>query len=763
MESSFLEDLLKGEVNQSEVNQLVGNLENALGSSRPNVVPSGNVVVSAGKTNSVSQANALPQIITSLKTIPVSKIANNSTAKIGLPKANGTANANNKTSSPAAPKSSGANIKSSAIVVTTHQQVITPAGVAAASIHGPRIIKGPKGAVPIAPRLMVTPQQARLLMAARPHHFNPALLQSNLVRMPGGATIPVMPRMPGHPGMPVPPVMNTQIPGIPRGAIISMTGKPDPRIIRMPGGPSSIALTQVKGLATSVPGQVNYRFRQIHPTSIPAASVVNGVSSAASAAASASSANNVTMMRESVKRLKEFFQNLINLACSPNQPPDIGKMVKELVHNLMQGKVSEEEFIEKLQKTLKSDPQPNLVHFLKKTLPHLRETIKKQQMQQIIKSNVQAVVSASRLKPGQTVNTPITGARLPATPNQVVKKNLTIPEQMLQKQMFNTITATTGQTSAITNLMQGSHPRGAAAAHPRGGAAAFHPRGAAAAGPKGAKAGAANQKNDKQKSSFYSGADDDIIDVTCMAGVNLQEESQKILSTGDFMSYQTRSIKDKPILNIDILRRMILKKVHLHGIGEVTNDAMAVISHATEHHMRNILERLTACCMHRNDPHKGEVRYETISDVRNQLRVFEEIDEVERKHRESREREILMRVAKSRSRTEDPEQARLKEKAKQMQQEEEELNRKRAANRTALEAIGGKKKKRKLDEALESLQNASTPGGTSTTSTTTTNSNTNSQTIRTRQNRITMTDYNLVLETEKNTTKSLALYRSHLR
>ena len=43
---------------------------------------------------------------------------------------------------------------------------------------------------------------------------------------------------------------------------------------------------------------------------------------------------------------------------------------------------------------------------------------------------------------------------------------------------------------------------------------------------------------------------------------------------------------------------------------------------------------------------QDDVRYESISDVRNQLRVFEEIDEVERKHRESREREILIRVAK---------------------------------------------------------------------------------------------------------------------
>ena len=43
---------------------------------------------------------------------------------------------------------------------------------------------------------------------------------------------------------------------------------------------------------------------------------------------------------------------------------------------------------------------------------------------------------------------------------------------------------------------------------------------------------------------------------------------------------------------------------------------------------------------------QDDVRYEIIPSVRNQLKVFDEIDEVERKHRESREREMLMRVAK---------------------------------------------------------------------------------------------------------------------
>lgn len=52
-----------------------------------------------------------------------------------------------------------------------------------------------------------------------------------------------------------------------------------------------------------------------------------------------------------------------------------------------------------------------------------------------------------------------------------------------------------------------------------------------------------------------------------------------------------------------------------------------------------------------------------------------------------------------------------------MQQEEEDMNRKRAANQTALEAIGPRKK-RKLDEALESLSKAEKPSSTSTTTST---------------------------------------------
>lgn len=330
--SSFLEDLLKREVDQSQVNQLVGNLENALGSSRPNEVPPGIVAsVTAGKNSiSISQPNTIQATLPSSNSaLPVSirPSTNNTAVNIGTPKLNGTITSQNPILVNPAQSISNVSMPSPAttLIKTIQQPAITPAGVASTiNSATPRTIKGPKGAIPIAPRVMITPRQAQMIMAAQPH-FNPALLGNNIIRMPGG--IPVMPRIPGH-NIAVPPVMNTQIPGlgaIPRGTILNMV-KHDPRIIRMPAGAvSSVALSQVKGLATSVPTQVNYRFRQVTPTSSNAPP--NGVTAAAQ--------SNVTMMRESVKRLKEFFQNLINLACGPNQPPEIGKMVKELVHNLM--------------------------------------------------------------------------------------------------------------------------------------------------------------------------------------------------------------------------------------------------------------------------------------------------------------------------------------------------------------------------------------------------------------------------------------------
>lgn len=98
--------------------------------------------------------------------------------------------------------------------------------------------------------------------------------------------------------------------------------------------------------------------------------------------------------------------------------------------------------------------------------------------------------------------------------------------------------------------------------------------------------------------------------------------------------------------------------------------------------------------------------------MRGQIKFLEELDKAEQKRHEEVEREMLLRAAKSRSKTEDPEQAKLKAKvswiflklwhhkfikcalfqAKEMQRAEMEELRHREANNTALQAIGPRKK-----------------------------------------------------------------------
>uniref|UniRef100_A0A8D1VP79 TATA-box binding protein associated factor 4b n=1 Tax=Sus scrofa TaxID=9823 RepID=A0A8D1VP79_PIG len=161
------------------------------------------------------------------------------------------------------------------------------------------------------------------------------------------------------------------------------------------------------------------------------------------------------------------------------------------------------------------------------------------------------------------------------------------------------------------------------------------------------------QKNKIKENGTTSFRDeDDINDVTSMAGVNLSEENACILAANsELVGTLVQSCKDEPFLFIGALQKRILDIGKKHDITEFNSDAVNLISHATQERLRGLLEKLTTIAQHR------------------------------------------MTTYKSRSNKEDPEQLRLKQKAKELQQLELAQIQHRDANLTALAAIGPRKKR----------------------------------------------------------------------
>ncbi|NWT63613.1 TAF4B factor, partial [Prunella himalayana] len=161
--------------------------------------------------------------------------------------------------------------------------------------------------------------------------------------------------------------------------------------------------------------------------------------------------------------------------------------------------------------------------------------------------------------------------------------------------------------------------------------------------------------------------EDDLNDVTSMAGVNLSEENACILAANsELIGTVIHSCTDEPFLSLEALQSKILNIGKRHDIMELNSDVVNLISHATQERLRGLLEKLTVIARHRVSTHKGSDKYIVCSDTRAQLRFLEKLDHLEKQRKDEEEREMLLRAAKSRSNKEDPEQLRLKQKAKEV-------------------------------------------------------------------------------------------------
>ncbi|XP_045689465.1 transcription initiation factor TFIID subunit 4 [Phyllostomus hastatus] len=487
-----------------------------------------------------------------------------------------------------------------------------------------------------------------------------------------------------------------------------------------------------------------------------------------------------TETMENVKKCKNFLSTLIKLASSGKQSTETAANVKELVQHLLDGKIEAEDFTSRLYRELNSSPQPYLVPFLKRSLPALRQLtpdsaafIQQSQQQQppapqattaltavVLSSSVQrtagktaATVTSALQPPVISLTQPTQVIQQPPKPGALIRPpqvTLTQTPMVALRQPHSRIVLTTPQQIQLNPLQPVPVVKPAVLS------------GTKALSTVSAQAVAAAQKNKlKEPGGGSFRDDDDINDVASMAGVNLSEESARILATNsELVGTLTRSCKDETFLLPAPLQRRILEIGKKHGITELHPDVVSYVSHATQQRLQNLVEKISETAQQKNFSYKDDDRYEQASDVRAQLKFFEQLDQIEKQRKDEQEREILMRAAKSRSRQEDPEQLRLKQKAKEMQQQELAQMRQRDANLTALAAIGPRKKRKVDSPGPGSGTEGSGPGSAVPGSS---GVGAPRQFTRQRITRVNLRDLIFCLENERETSHSLLLYKALLK
>ncbi|CAH1101515.1 unnamed protein product [Psylliodes chrysocephalus] len=585
-----------------------------------------------------------------------------------------------------------------------------------------------------------------------------------------------------------------------QGALLLKTENGQYQLLRV--GPAPVNTSQPQGQ------QVTFRMQTVQTTTSTAPNPAQaGATTTVSSASQNVQQGQVGQVQVQVQRpvndntkekCRKFLANLLEL--SSREPKSVERSVRQLIQELIDNKVEPEDFCDKLERLLNASPQPCLIGFLKKSLPLLRHSLATQELS----------IDGIRPPPANVVYsiagaTPTVQSVRPAIqPNQVriVAPGTTVvrPGQVIQQRLVAPIRAPVQQTRMVTSIRQptiannvivsSSQPPALHPVYPNGQqqvrtgiirqpvqVRTLAPGGQLrpqmpirSATPLQKQTGAikqlgskpsvpstikplAKEKEKKTFSSAYTG-DDDINDVAAMGGVNLMEETQKILGSTEFVGTQIRSCKEEVLCSMPPLQHRIRQVMAKHGLEEPGNDVAACISHAAQERLRDLIEKLSVITEHRLDNIKFNMKYEVTSDIKGQLKFLEDLDKAERKRHEEMEREVLLRAAKSRSRTEDPEQAKLKAKAKEMQRVEMEELRQREANATALQAIGPRKKPRLDGEVSNTSQPNSTGSG---------GGPRGQLPMRQRMKKVTLRDLQFLLETERDLCKSKILYKSYLK
>lgn len=464
------------------------------------------------------------------------------------------------------------------------------------------------------------------------------------------------------------------------------------QILRV-GNSSASASTTTTPLATAATSQIlrpmiSTQSQRAPVPSMPTTVTRPAVSTAAASSAASSMGQPMTPDNAKVK-CKNFLATLLRLASE--QPPMIAANVRSLIQGLIDGKVEPEVFTFKLQRELNSSPQPCLVPFLKKSLPLLQQSLRSGELTiEGVKAPGAIVTSMAGIRPQRPV-TQLTTRPGGALPQVIGASSSSLPGTTIPRPTLPGYSPRqTIRPSVIQHVQQpGPQVIGQRNLKMMPSVPTVSP----------SMTGIQNMKRDKSGSSGIAAGDDDINDVAAMGGVNLAEESQRMQGSADMIGAQLRSCKDETFLLTGLLNKRISKICKDKGLEEPSSEVNMLMSHATQEHLKNLVGKLSVVADHRLDVIRWESDdYEPTSDIKGQLKFLSDLERLERRRHEEAEREMLIRAAKSRTKTEDPEKEKLKAKAKEMQRLEEEQLRHEKANTTALMAIGGPKKKLKLDD-----------------------------------------------------------------
>ncbi|XP_056885818.1 transcription initiation factor TFIID subunit 4 isoform X2 [Takifugu flavidus] len=400
--------------------------------------------------------------------------------------------------------------------------------------------------------------------------------------------------------------------GAPRTATptnVSPVQAPGGTVISKPVAPSTI-IHQGCPAPTSLPATTTLHRPPVLQSSIGASGTITRTINKTAG----TTVTTVTMSKETienVKKCKNFLSTLMKLASTGKQSPETAALVRELVKDLLDGKLEAEEFTGRLYKELNSSPQPYLVPFLMRSLPALRQLTPDStafiQQSQLPQPSSAPVTSASPISSTVVLGSP--APRLPVPVNRpqfqpgVTKlgqtTSLVLQPQQQRAVLRPQVPLATTPMVTLRNPAPGHMVLGQQRVQLKD----LQPGPVRPLASKQVSATALTpaQKNQLKEAGGTFKDDDDINDVASMAGVNLSEESANILATNsELVGVVTHSCKDEAFLSTSLLQRRILEIGRKYGVTDLGAEVVKYVSHATQQRLQNLLEKVSLVAQQRH-------------------------------------------------------------------------------------------------------------------------------------------------------------------